>query len=117
MNWIWISCGGALGSMLRYKISLRLAPLTSRFPWATWFINVSGSFLLGLGIGWGTELPIAWTLFYTVGFCGAYTTFSTLSVEAMELIRSRRVGAALAYIISTSIICMLSAALGLYIGS
>ncbi|MGL6097138.1 MAG: fluoride efflux transporter CrcB [Fimbriiglobus sp.] len=82
--------GGAAGSVARYAVG-RLAtayagPTVTHFPWHTFAINVVGSFLLGVAAVWYRQHPQpAWFLLLGTGFCGGFTTFSTFSLEAVEL--------------------------------
>lgn len=84
-----IAIAGALGALARYGIDgliSRRAPTS--FPWGTFVINVTGSFLLGLAFVVMTERfrPDPWLRSaVTIGFLGAYTTFSTLSLETYRL--------------------------------
>ena len=93
MNWIAVGIGGALGSLLRYAIAgVWLTPASLDFPWGTLAVNVTGSFALGL-LGRYLAPPHAghaWFLFFTVGICGGYTTFSTFALDAFTLDRTRR---------------------------
>jgi fluoride exporter len=93
-----IALGGAAGALSRYGLSLWIAALSERHAWATFplatfplatmLINISGSFALGLVVGlvgrglWPAELRLA----LGVGFLGAYTTFSTFSVDLDTLL-------------------------------
>jgi CrcB protein len=97
---VGIGVAGALGALARYGlegwISRRSA---SAFPWGTFAVNVSGAFLLGVVFTLFTEhLTVAPWLrtSATVGFLGAYTTFSTLSFETYRLLEDGAVGLALA---------------------
>jgi CrcB protein len=84
-----IAIAGALGALARYGLDgwiSRRAP--SSFPWGTFAINITGSFLLGLLFVAMTERlrPDPWLRSaVTIGFLGAYTTFSTLSLETYRL--------------------------------
>lgn len=85
-----IALGGALGALARYGLTVwvqqRLLPST--FPWGTFVINVSGSFVLGLVATLITERFLhhpGWRPFVTIGFVGAYTTFSTFEYESARL--------------------------------
>jgi CrcB protein len=83
-----LSLGGALGVNSRYWLGAWMARWTSpRFPWATFTINVSGSFAIGLlAVGLGRWLPHPNVrLLVVVGFLGGYTTFSTFSFDTLTL--------------------------------
>jgi CrcB protein len=96
-----LACGGVLGAVSRYGISLALPTETGRFPWGTFLINVSGSaalgFLLVLVIERFPRGRLARPVLGT-GFLGAYTTFSTFTVEAIDLVRAGHAGTAVAYL-------------------
>lgn len=84
---LWIACGGAVGSVLR---ALTGAALQSpRFPWATLTVNVVGSFLIGWLVarmgGWPLPAESRTQNLLVVGFCGGFTTFSTFSLQTLEL--------------------------------
>ncbi|MDD5543551.1 MAG: fluoride efflux transporter CrcB [Acidobacteriia bacterium] len=89
-RWIAIAVGGALGTLARYALgSLIGSRLTSRFPLGTLIINISGSFVLGFFLtlaGEKIHLPMHWRLAVSVGFVGAYTTFSTFEYETFKLL-------------------------------
>ena len=84
-----VGIGGFLGAVARYAVGLLVARLwTVELPLATFLVNVSGSFLLGLFAALTTErLPLdpAWRLLVATGFLGAYTTFSTFEYETHRL--------------------------------
>ena len=85
--YLWISLGAVLGASLRFLVSRVAARLIgASFPFGTLFINVTGSFLLGLFLVWTTERVLAdpkWRLLIAIGFCGSYTTFSSYAFESM----------------------------------
>lgn len=95
MVWFMVALGGAVGSVLRYGAS-RLA-VTYFGPSTvldTFFVNVTGSFALGVFIALTLEkvsVPAEYRGLVAVGLLGGYTTFSTLSVEAMRLAESGEV--------------------------
>ncbi|SFS62231.1 fluoride efflux transporter CrcB [Paenibacillus sp. 453mf] len=121
---IWAAgVGGMAGAMLRYGlgkiISRKAAAAGSSFPWGTWVINISGSLLLGILYvltGEGILLPLWWAVL-GIGFCGAYTTFSTFGYETMQLIREHlRIQAAL-YVMSSIIMGVAAAFAGMWFTS
>jgi len=95
-----IAIAGALGALARYGLDgliSRRAPTS--FPWGTFVINVSGSFLLGIVFVAMTERfrPDPWLRSaLTIGFLGAYTTFSTFSLETYRLVEDSAYGLAIA---------------------
>lgn len=90
---LMVGIGGALGSMARYSCSLFVARLLGEtFPWGTFFVNVTGSFVIGFFFNLtasGGRLLVStdWRIFVTVGICGGYTTFSSLSLQTLLLLR------------------------------
>jgi fluoride exporter len=93
MTYLLIGIGGFLGANARYLVAVWVAErLGSGFPYGTFIINVSGSFMLGFLAGAIAEGILAhpnWRLFFAIGFLGAYTTFSTFSFENFILIQER----------------------------
>ncbi|EAD5840974.1 fluoride efflux transporter CrcB [Listeria innocua] len=84
INFLLVGFGASLGAMLRYGISVFVkSKWKTDFPYATFFINITGSFLLGFLVS--SALGPMWQLFLGTGFMGGYTTFSTFKVESMEL--------------------------------
>ena len=82
-----ISIGAILGANARWIISRYAARVLSpTFPYGTLFINITGSFIVGFFMIWATErvlLDPRWRLLIVVGFCGAFTTFSSFAFETM----------------------------------
>ncbi|MBO8156807.1 MAG: fluoride efflux transporter CrcB [Bacillaceae bacterium] len=106
-----IAVGGGLGALARFYLSSWLN--SKIFPLGTWIANISGSILLGLlmvtylkGI-----LTEGWWGFLGVGFCGAYTTFSTFGLETVQMIADNQWAKAISYVASTVLISFLFAAL------
>lgn len=97
--------GGAAGALTRYGLGLLAAALGGK--WATWplmtlLINVSGSFALGLLLAYlGREGSPALRLLLGTGVLGAYTTFSTFSVDLEAMVQRGAYGAAALYLLAT----------------
>jgi len=108
-----VALAGGLGATARYLIGLALGG--PGFPWATLAINLAGSLLLGALVGAGLRRdlhPLALPVLGT-GLLGGFTTFSAFSVEAVQLLRAGRPGAALAYALTSTAGGVLAAAGGL----
>ena len=117
-NFLLVAVGGALGSMTRYGVSLALPAREGGWPVATFLINVSGSFLIGLLAGWlatrdATGEP--WRLLLSVGVLGGYTTFSAYSLETMRLIERGDLVGASTYSIGSVVAGLVAVALGLFL--
>lgn len=111
MIWL-IGFGGAFGAGIRFWLGGLLNEKLT-FPVGTWFVNSTGSFLLGwlAGLYSAGQISEAFWLAGGVGFCGAYTTFSTFGYETITLIQSGQVKRAAVYVIaSVGVGCVLAAA-------
>ncbi|MGA8943586.1 MAG: fluoride efflux transporter CrcB [Thermoactinomyces sp.] len=82
-----VGVGGFLGAICRFVISRKLNWTISRFPLGTLTVNLVGAFLLGLIAG--GHFPKSWILFSGTGFMGAFTTFSTLKWESIQLMQKK----------------------------
>ena len=114
-----IAAGGVLGVAARYGIGRAIPRAPGAFPWATLWINISGSFVLGVFIVVVLERlgPTRYLRpFFGTGFVGSFTTFSAFSVETDLLIKDGHVATAAAYVASTLVVGLLSAWLGVCIG-
>jgi fluoride exporter len=85
--------GGFLGSGARFLVSRYIQiSCTSVFPWGTFWVNILGSLLIGIFFGIsekGNFMSPEWRLFLTVGFCGGFTTFSSLSNDVFLLLQNK----------------------------
>ncbi|WP_019831256.1 fluoride efflux transporter CrcB [Sphingomonas sp. PR090111-T3T-6A] len=120
MPLFFVMVGGALGAGLRYQVGrFSLALLGPGFPWGTWIVNLSGGLLMGLLAGLlarsASPSGESWRLLIGVGVLGGYTTFSTFSLEAANMIQRGDWGAAALYVTSSAVgaILMLFVGLGL----
>ncbi len=118
-QWLAIGLGGAAGAVARAAVGLWLNPRDTgagAIPWGTLAVNVIGSLalgvLLGLLLSERMTSPTAKALLAT-GFCGAFTTFSTFSVETVTLARSGHALAAATYVALTMGVCLLGSFIGL----
>lgn len=96
-----IGVGGALGTLGRYGVGRAIAVPADGFPWATFTVNVVGSFVLGVVVTLVTERwpPTRFVRpFAAIGFCGGFTTFSTLMVEVVRRTQADRPGIAALYL-------------------
>ena len=116
-NLLAIALGGSLGALSRYGVDALVAALWGRnFPYGTLLINVSGSFFIGVMyvlIIEHMEMHPIWRHILIVGFLGAYTTFSTFSLESMRLLEQGQMMAAGLYVLSSVVMCLVATWLGL----
>lgn len=112
MHWLSIAIGGAMGAMGRYWVSSCLLPISSyKFPYATFSVNVVGSLLMGFLYVLIVErggLPEQARHLLMVGFLGAFTTFSTFSLDAISLWQNGGQTMALIYVFTTVFSCLLA---------
>ncbi len=102
MNYIVVFLGAGVGGAARYGVNI-LAPrlVGTAFPIHTLFINVLGSFLMGViaeYLALKTQLPPMWRLFLTTGVLGGFTTFSAFSLDAAVLYERGQLAAAALYV-------------------
>jgi fluoride exporter len=118
--WAGFVVACSLGAVTRYLVDGWVqGRVAQSFPWGIWVVNVSGSFLLGILTGLtqhshlgGVSLTIAGS-----GFCGAYTTFSTLALQTVDLAQDGRPSQAALNAFGSLVAGMAAAAGGLWLGS
>lgn len=110
---LFIALGGAGGALCRYGLVNLINQFHhGKFPLGTFSVNVIGSFLIGVMyvlIAERLSLSPDWRSILIVGFLGAFTTFSTFSLEAITLLEHGQLGNAFLYIISSLVVCLLMA--------
>ncbi len=121
-NCLIVMAGGALGTLARYLVSLAALPISGRLPWGTIIINITGSLVIGffgtLTLAGGRyPAPEQVRLFVMIGLCGGYTTFSSFSLQTLDLIRTGGTGRALVNIAASVILCLAAVAVGHAIAS
>lgn len=119
-GWVATACiavGGALGSVARYWVAVWAAPYSRSLPWGTVGINVTGSFVIGffgtLTLAGGRHPAPEWVrMFVMVGVCGGFTTFSSFSLQTLDLIRAGAWNRALLNVGASVVLCLLAVAAG-----
>jgi fluoride exporter len=110
-----VAAGGVLGAEARYGLSVLRPHEPGQWPVATWLINVSGCFLIGVLMVTITDLTSPHRLvrpFLGVGVLGGYTTFSTAMVDVQQMALAGREGAALGYLLATLVGAVVAAFTG-----
>ena len=110
--------GGGIGAGLRFLISHAMPTDGDGFPWATFIVNLTGCFVLGVISGIAVRTNVMsrpMLLFLGTGMCGGFTTFSTFSMEAMNLFHAGHFYLVAAYIGGSLVGGLGAAALGLLI--
>ena len=114
-NFIWVAFGGAIGASLRFFSSSFIKTIYPNFPFSTLFVNILGSFIIGLLMNYLENKNISESFiryFLIIGLLGSYTTFSTFSFDAVDLINNRKFLLSFFYIFLSVSSCILFAFLG-----
>jgi CrcB protein len=115
-----VACGGAVGAVARFLIGDAFSRrFGTGWPYGTLFINLSGSFLIGLFFGAAaqrTSLDEGWRYLFPIGFVGAYTTFSTYELETQRLIQLGQAPAAALYVAASNLLGFGAVLLGTALG-
>jgi CrcB protein len=124
MAYLWVGLGSALGGMGRFWIAGFIGQrYGDTFPLGTIFVNISGSFAIGVLAAFTgadgrlqTRLSPLAGQFFMVGICGGYTTFSSFSLQTLKLIQAGSLSQASANIALSVVACMVAVWLGYLIG-
>ena len=112
-QFLLVGLGGALGSMLRYLCSIFI--VQKNFPFTTLLVNVFGSFIIGIVLAFCLKNELFannWKLFLATGICGGFTTFSTFSVENLQLIENQKWALLCLYVLSSIVLGIAAVFLG-----
>jgi fluoride exporter len=119
MRWLSVLIGGAAGTLARWGVALALPAAPGGFPWATFLVNMTGAFGLGLaGVILTERFPPTRYLrtLVGIGFFGAYTTFSTMAVDGVRLIDEGRLWTAALYWLLTLVVGQMAGVYGMFLG-
>jgi CrcB protein len=119
LNYLWVALGSAVGGMGRFACSgLGARYLSETFPWGTLFVNVLGSLVIGVLAAVmpadGRLLAENARVFLMVGICGGFTTFSSFSLETLNLARNGDWGAAIGYTLGSVVLCLAAVCIGYF---
>ncbi len=114
-NFILVSIGGTIGTVLRYLFSLTIKH--DSFPYATFFVNIIGSLFIGLIMGVAAKHTGfgEWRLFLATGICGGFTTFSSFSWECITMLEQQRYGSFGLYLCGSLLLCFTATFIGYFI--
>jgi CrcB protein len=119
-DFLLVFFGGGLGSTVRFSLGRWVNALHDHhFPWGTLVVNIVACFVLGFVIGLADHKQIispAARLFWTVGFCGGFSTFSTFSNETLYLIQSGFTFSLVLYVTVSLLLCVGGTFGGIFIG-
>ena len=120
--YLWLGLGGAIGTVARFWLDGVISTRSPAFPYGILTINVTGSFLIGLLfalIGPEGRWLVSPTVrtFFMVGICGGYTTFSSFSLNTLNLAREGQWLYAGANVVLSVVFCLLAVWLGFLLGS
>lgn len=107
-----VFAGGGMGALIRYGFSTLIKQNSVNFPWATFFVNASGCFFIGLLFNLIKTDSSVIRLLLIVGFLGGFTTFSTFANETYQLIIAGKYSTAFFYVFLSNIICFISVYVG-----
>lgn len=121
IHFLLAAVGGAIGAGLRHLTGVVfLRWFGAGFPWGTLFVNVAGSLVMGLFIGWLVRKNAegsaeALRVFFATGVLGGFTTFSAYSLDVATLWRRGAEGLALGYALGSVVLCVMAMFAGLWL--
>lgn len=118
-NIILVGFGSMAGGIARYLLSMWIKQiLPAIFPWGTFIVNMSGCLIIGLLSGWLSSLPLLpvhHRLLFVIGFCGSFTTFSTFTMDNLNLLTTKAYGLFVLNISASIILGLLFTAIGFWL--
>ena len=125
LAYVWVAFGGAIGSVSRYWLNdLVSTKVGETFPWGTLMVNVSGSFVIGVLAAltsaegrMDSQSRTVVTQFLMIGVCGGYTTFSSFSLQTLNLLRDREWLYAGGNVLLSVVSCLIAVWLGYVLGA
>lgn len=119
INILAVFVGGGLGSLLRFATYKIFENKGGLFPLSTFLANATSSLILGIAVYLFMHYfksSHAWSLFFTIGICGGFSTFSTFSIETLQLFQSGATGVAILNIAVSVMACIVAILVGFQIG-
>jgi len=119
MSLILVAIGGSLGALLRYGIDQTVHRAIGETSLGIFVVNIVGSLILGISVGWAIyklDWPENYSLFIGVGFCGSFTTFSTLMFASVNMIETGDYLKAIINIVGSVAAGLIAAYIGLIVG-
>lgn len=115
LDLLLVACGGALGALCRFHVSLWADNICRGFPFGTLLVNVTGSFIMGLLAALalqGMLISSNWHYIMSENFLGALTTFSTFSIDTFKLFAEGKGGMAMLNVTLSMVLCLGGVAVG-----
>ena len=118
MQYLLVFAGGGVGSLLRYGIARGMAGYNFSFPYATLVANILSCIVLGFFVAWSLKGGVSESmkLFFMVGLCGGFSTFSTFSNETFSLFETGNYAYAFANILGSVMVCLVAIYMGIKLG-
>jgi CrcB protein len=117
---VLIFIGGGLGSVVRFLLGRWVSGLHHlNFPLGTLVVNVVACFLLGLIVGFADHKQVMsadMRIFWAIGFCGGFSTFSTFSYETLQLLHQPAVASGVLYVVASIVMCLAATLVGIVVG-
>ncbi|HEY6434206.1 MAG TPA: fluoride efflux transporter CrcB [Acetobacteraceae bacterium] len=123
MTWVVVALGSAFGGVARYGVGILVTRAVGQsFPWGTLLINIVGSFVIGFyGALTVTDGPMPASAemraFVMIGFCGGFTTFSSFSLQTVDLLQAGETVPAGLYILGSVALCLAGTFLGYWMAT